>query len=67
MKREDIIDFISSHKTEFEQRFGIKRIGLFGSYARDEGREESDIDIVRLRDKMNNALRRRIERDVIYV
>lgn len=46
MKREDIIDFISSHKTEFEQRFGIKRIGLFGSYARDEGREESDIDIV---------------------
>lgn len=96
MKRKDIIDFISSHKTEFEQRFGIKRIGLFGSYARDEGREESDIDIVvelekpdlfcligikqaveeslgnrvdivRLRDKMNNALRRRIERDVIYV
>ena len=96
MKKEDIIGFISSHKTEFEQRFGIKRIGLFGSYARDEGRDESDIDIVvelekpdlfcligikqaveealgsrvdivRLRGKMNNALRRRIESDVIYV
>lgn len=96
MKRKDIIEFISSRKTEFKQRFGIKRIGLFGSYARDEGREESDIDIVvelekpdlfcligikqaveeslgnrvdivRLRDKMNNALKRRIERDVIYV
>lgn len=96
MKKEDIISFISSRRTEFEQRFGVKRIGLFGSYARDEGREGSDIDIVvelekpdlfcligikqavedalgnrvdivRLRDKMNKALRRRIERDVIYV
>lgn len=46
MKREDIISFISGHKTEFEQRFGVKKIGLFGSYARDEGREGSDIDIV---------------------
>lgn len=46
MKREDIISFISGHKIEFEQRFGVKKIGLFGSYARDEGREGSDIDIV---------------------
>ena len=46
MKREDIISFIAGHKTEFEQRFGVKKIGLFGSYARDEGREGSDIDIV---------------------
>lgn len=37
MKREDIISFISEHKAEFEQRFGVKKIGLFGSYARDEG------------------------------
>jgi len=96
MKREDIISFISRHKAEFEQSFGVKKIGLFGSYARGEIREDSDIDIVvelerpdlfcligikqaveeglnckvdvvRLRDKMNEALRRRIERDAIYV
>ena len=46
MKREDIISFISGHKTEFEERFGVKKIGLFGSYARDECREGIDIDIV---------------------
>jgi hypothetical protein len=96
MKREDIISFIASHKAEFEQEFGVKRIGLFGSYARGEVREDSDVDIVveiekpdlfhligikqaieealgnkvdivRFRDTMNQALRSRIERDVIYV
>jgi predicted nucleotidyltransferase len=96
MNREDIINFISGHKAEFEQKFGAKKIGLFGSYARGEVREGSDIDIVvelerpdlfcligikqmieealghkvdvvRLRDKMNKTLRRRIERDAIYI
>ncbi len=28
------------------KRFGVKRIGLFGSYARGEQRAESDVDIV---------------------
>ena len=46
MKREDVISFISAHKTKFEKEFGVKRIGLFGSFARGEMREESDIDIV---------------------
>ena len=46
MNREGIIRFISKHKTEFEQKFGVTRIGLFGSYARGEVREDSDIDIV---------------------
>lgn len=46
MNRDDIVSFISIHKSEFEQKFGVKRIGLFGSYARGEVREGSDIDIV---------------------
>ncbi len=46
MNREDIIRFITEHKTEFEQEFGVTRIGLFGSYARGEVHEGSDIDIV---------------------
>lgn len=46
MNREDIIRFITEHKTEFEREFGVTRIGLFGSYARGEVHEESDIDIV---------------------
>lgn len=46
MMKEDIINFISMHKTEFRQKFGVERIGLFGSYARDEGFKGCDIDIV---------------------
>lgn len=46
MNRGDIINFISAHKAEFERRFGVKKIGLFGSYARGEAYEGSDIDIV---------------------
>lgn len=46
MNREDIIRFISEHKTEFEQEFGVTKIGLFGSYARGEVKEGSDVDIV---------------------
>ena len=43
--RSDIIDFLSRHKEELAQRFGVTRIGLFGSYARAEAKEGSDIDI----------------------
>ncbi len=46
MNREKIIDFLSAHKTEFEQNFSLIKIGLFGSYARGENFEDSDIDIV---------------------
>ena len=46
MKKEEIIDFLHAHKEEFATRFGVKKLALFGSYVRDEAKEESDIDIV---------------------
>ena len=45
MTREEITDFLADHKAEMGWRFGVERIGLFGSYARGEACEESDIDI----------------------
>ncbi len=33
-------------KPELEQRYGVTRIGIFGSVARNEAHNESDIDIV---------------------
>ncbi|WP_241426392.1 nucleotidyltransferase family protein [Geobacter benzoatilyticus] len=37
--------FLQKHKDELAQRFGVVSVGLFGSYARGEAREDSDIDI----------------------
>jgi len=41
-----ILNFLRSHKEEFRQKFGITKLGLFGSYARGEATKDSDIDIV---------------------
>lgn len=46
MKRETIIQYLSDHKHEFEQKYGVTKIGLFGSYARGQNHKDSDIDIV---------------------
>ncbi|MFP5470933.1 MAG: nucleotidyltransferase family protein [Bacteroidia bacterium] len=43
--REYILEKIKSKKADFA-KFGIKQIGLFGSYARNEQTEQSDIDIL---------------------
>ena len=45
MNKQEIIKFLVSHKQELHERYGVTRIGLFGSYARDEAEEDSDIDI----------------------
>lgn len=45
MNRQDILAFLRTHKTELRNRFGVLRIGLFGSYARDEQHPGSDVDI----------------------
>jgi len=41
-----ILDFLQSHKNELKEKFSVEKIGLFGSYVRDEANENSDIDIV---------------------
>ena len=43
--RNEILLFLRTHRDEMAQRFGVVSVGLFGSYARDEAREDSDIDI----------------------
>ncbi len=45
MTKAYIIDFLSNNKQELQKKYGITKIGLFGSYARDEANDESDIDI----------------------
>ena len=45
MTREQILDFLRQHKQEMSDRFGVTKIGLFGSYIRGDARDDSDIDI----------------------
>lgn len=46
MKKDDILQYLEEHKSEFEKKFGVRKIGLFGSYARENHHQDSDIDIV---------------------
>ena len=46
MKKEDIIVSLQRFKAKKGRQYRIKRIGLFGSAARDRKSEESDIDVV---------------------
>lgn len=46
MKREDIVVSLKRFKTMKGHEYQIKRIGLFGSGARDRMNSQSDIDVV---------------------
>jgi len=45
MNKEEIISYLGSHKKEFRDKYGVTRIGLFGSSVRGKQTENSDIDI----------------------
>ncbi len=55
ISRNDILTFLSQNKQYFRDRFHIVKIGLFGSYARNEQNSTSDIDlIVEFKDNTQN-------------
>ena len=45
LDKTNILDYLKEHYSEFKNKYNIEQIGLFGSYARDEATENSDIDI----------------------
>ena len=96
MDRDYILDLLAQYKKNNHDKYGIENIGIFGSVARDEVTETSDVDvcieiktpdmfmlvhiqeelqnlfhksvdIVRLRKTMNPYLKKRIEKEAIYV
>jgi len=46
MGKQEIIKIIRNKKPEMESRYGVRRLGLFGSYVRGRQRKKSDIDIL---------------------
>jgi len=96
MDREKILNDLRKYKPILEKKYGIVRLGIFGSVARGDIKNSSDIDIVveikntdpfilldikeelskllgckvdliRLRKNINKILKKRIEKEVIYV
>ena len=43
---DEIETILKAHRHELEEKFGVKDIGIFGSYARGEAKETSDVDIL---------------------
>ena len=46
MTKLTILNFLKAHKNELRKKYGVKNIGLFGSYARGEETSQSDIDLL---------------------
>jgi predicted nucleotidyltransferase len=96
VNRNYVLNLLTQYKNSNYDKYGIEAIGIFGSFARDEATESSDvdiciktktpdmfalvhikdelqnifhknIDIVRIREKMNPYLKKRIEKEAIYV
>ncbi len=61
IERQDILTFLSSNKKLFRRKFNIIKIGIFGSYAREEQTENSDIDIlIVMSDDTENIFEKRL-------
>ena len=94
--QKEILDLLRRYKPTAQKKYGLTRLGVFGSVARGEQCADSDVDVcyegkapslltldmiqteleqlldckvdlVRIRENMNNLLRQRILRDGIYV
>ena len=96
LTREDVLQILRDNKERFAEKYGVIKLGLFGSFARNEATAESDVDVcvelvevtfdimldlqeeimeqtsrpvdlIHVRNRMNNLLKKRIERDAVYV
>ncbi|MCS6831583.1 MAG: nucleotidyltransferase family protein [Armatimonadota bacterium] len=42
----EIKDILAQHKLELAEKYSVKEIGIFGSYARGEQTDQSDLDVL---------------------
>ena len=46
MTRDEVIETLRAHRETLAERFGVRSLALFGSYARGTATDSSDIDIL---------------------
>jgi uncharacterized protein len=74
MQRAEVLERIARHAEELRTQHGVAALSVFGSFARDEARPDSDIDLLvefnrpvglfafgRLQDRLSEILGRRVD------
>jgi len=73
MGRDDILAILRDFKQNYADKYGILEIGIFGSIARGEDREDSDVDIciktktpdpfalVHIKEEIENRVQRHVD------
>jgi uncharacterized protein len=73
LSRESVLRELRRHLSQFGRMYGVTRIGVFGSAARDQLRQDSDIDVVvemkepdlfylvHIKDQLEKDLNRRVD------
>jgi len=61
MNLNDIITFIKNNKKFMREQYGVEKIGVFGSYVKNNIKENSDIDIVIEMNKESKTLHNFLE------
>lgn len=46
MSRKEVLSTLRTHQDALHERFGVARLALFGSVARDEAGQHSDVDLL---------------------
>lgn len=46
VSQQEILDVFSKNLSSWSEKYGVKRIGLFGSDSREEEKDDSDIDVI---------------------
>jgi len=46
MNKQRVLTLLSQHRDEIAKKFAVKHLALFGSTARGEAREDSDVDVL---------------------
>ena len=67
LERQECIDRIKANTESIVSQFGVTSLRLFGSFARNQQRESSDVDIVRKHRNNNEFLLKQIEKDGIDI
>lgn len=42
----NVLEILKKHEADIRRKYRVKKIGVFGSFARGEGKEGSDIDVL---------------------